>query len=92
MNLADIALNNRVTTLVLMVVMIVAGAYSYQGLGRLEDQEFAIKAATVITSYPGATPREVKEEVTDRIRKPSPRIRLDSPHGLVDFFAGANGP
>ena len=69
MNFADIALNNRVTTLVLTVMMIVAGVVSYQGLGRLEDPAFTIKDALVVTSYPGATPLEVEEEVTDRIEK-----------------------
>ena len=69
MNFADIALKNRVTTLVLTVMMIVGGIASYQGLGRLEDPAFTIKDALVITSYPGATPREVEEEVTDRIEK-----------------------
>jgi multidrug efflux pump subunit AcrB len=69
MNFADIALNNRVTTLVLTVMMIVAGIASYQGLGRLEDPAFTIKDALVITPYPGATPQEVEEEVTDEIEK-----------------------
>ena len=69
MNFADIALNNRVTTLVLTVMMLVAGVVSYQGLGRLEDPAFTIKDAVVITPYPGATPLEVEEEVTDRIEK-----------------------
>ena len=69
MNFADIALKNRVTTLVLTVMSIIAGVASYQGLGRLEDPAFTIKDALVITPYPGATPQEVEEEVTDRIER-----------------------
>ena len=69
MNFADLALKNRVTTLVLTAMMLVGGAYSFQGLGRLEDPAFTIKDALVITPYPGATPEEVEQEVTDRIEK-----------------------
>ncbi|UCD23978.1 MAG: efflux RND transporter permease subunit, partial [Gemmatimonadota bacterium] len=67
MNLADIALNNRTTTLVLTFCTVVGGILAYQSLGRLEDPEFTIKDAIVVTPYPGASPEEVEEEVTDRI-------------------------
>ena len=69
MNFADLALKNRVTTLVLTVLMIGGGLVAYQGLGRLEDPNFTIKTALVITPYPGATAREVEEEVTDHIEQ-----------------------
>lgn len=36
-------------------------------LGRLEDPEFTIKEAKIYTMYPGASPLEVEEEVTDRV-------------------------
>ena len=36
-------------------------------LPRFEDPEFTIKQAQVITRYPGASPKEVAEEVSDRI-------------------------
>ena len=67
MNLADIALKNRTTTLVLTVCTVVGGILSYQNLGRLEDPEFTIKDAIISTPYPGASPEEVEKEVTDRI-------------------------
>ena len=69
MNLAEIAIEKRTVTLVLTVVTIVAGLYAYDNLGRFEDPEFTIKTALVITPYPGASPREVELEVTDRIEK-----------------------
>ncbi len=67
MNPARIALDNRTTTLVLTFAMIVGGLLAYQNLGRLEDPEFTIKDALVITPYPGASAQEVEEEVTDEI-------------------------
>jgi len=69
MNPADFALRNRTTTLVLTALLLVGGAVAFQGLSRLEDPEFTIKEALVVTPYPGATAREVEEEVSDRIER-----------------------
>jgi multidrug efflux pump subunit AcrB len=65
--ITEFCLENRTTTLVLTAVMIVAGLASYNSMGRLEDPEFTIKDALVITQYPGASAEEVEEEVTDEI-------------------------
>jgi len=67
MKITEFCLENRTTTLVLTVVMIVAGLSAYDGMGRLEDPEFTIKDALIITQYPGASAQEVEEEVTDEI-------------------------
>lgn len=42
---------------------------SYLNLSRLEDPEFTIKDALIITNYPGASASEVSEEVTDVIER-----------------------
>lgn len=47
--------------------MLLGGLKAFQGMSRLEDPEFTIKDALVITPYPGASATEVEEEVTDRI-------------------------
>ncbi|MDB4433293.1 efflux RND transporter permease subunit [bacterium] len=67
MNIAESSIRNRTVTLVLTVVMLGGGLVSYQGLSRLEDPEFTIKDALVITPYPGASAAEVEEEVTDEL-------------------------
>ncbi|MEH6467400.1 MAG: efflux RND transporter permease subunit, partial [Porticoccus sp.] len=69
MNIAQFFIERRVVTLVLTVVMLGTGMVGYQSLSRLEDPEFTIKEALVITAYPGATAAEVEEEVTDRLEK-----------------------
>jgi len=69
MNLADFSLRNRTTTAVLAAVLLGAGIVSFNGLARLEDPEFTIKEALVITPYPGATAIEVEEEVSDKIEQ-----------------------
>ena len=65
MDLAAIAIKNRVVTLVLTFVMLAVGASSYQKMSRLEDPEFTIKDALVMTPYPGASAEEVEQEVSD---------------------------
>ena len=67
MNLTDFSLRNRTLILVLTVVTVYAGMKSFNGLPRLEDPEFTIKEALVITQYPGATAYEVEEEVSDEL-------------------------
>jgi multidrug efflux pump subunit AcrB len=67
MNIAEASINNRVVTLTFAVVMLLGGFKAFSGLSRLEDPEFTIKDALVVTPYPGASAREVEEEVTDEI-------------------------
>lgn len=65
MNLAEYSIKKKTITLVFTVCLIVGGVMSFQSIGKLEDPEFVIKDAVVITQYPGASPQEVEEEVTD---------------------------
>ncbi len=67
MNAADFALRNRTVILVLTAVMFIGGFLAFQNLSRLEDPEFTIKDALVVTPYPGASAYEVEEEVSDEI-------------------------
>ena len=67
MNPAAFALEKKTVMVVMTVLMIVGGIYSYQKLGRLENPDFTIKTAVVGTPYPGASPAEVEEEVSDPI-------------------------
>jgi len=69
MNLAELSIRKSVITWTLTVVVLFLGYFAYQGLPRLEDPEFAIKDAVIITPYPGASPSEVEEEVTEKIEK-----------------------
>ena len=67
MNIAESCIRKATVTISLAVALALAGTMSYFKLGRLEDPEFTIKSAQVITSYPGATAVEVAEEVTDKL-------------------------
>ena len=48
-------------------ILLIGGVFAYKSLGRLEDPEFTIKQALIITPYPGASPEEVAREVTNPI-------------------------
>ena len=67
MNIAEASIRNKTVTLVFAVLMVVLGIWSYLHLPRLEDPEFTIKDALIITPYPGASAQEVEKEVSDVI-------------------------
>jgi multidrug efflux pump subunit AcrB len=69
MNLATFSIRYKTVMLVLTVMIILGGIQAYSSLGKLEDPEYTIKTAVVVTDCPGATPQEVEEEVTDKIEK-----------------------
>ena len=69
MNVAEYFIKNKVISWMFTLILLVGGTFSYLGLGQLEDPEFTIKDALVITSYPGATPLQVEEEVSYLIEK-----------------------
>ncbi|MEM9348273.1 MAG: efflux RND transporter permease subunit [Planctomycetota bacterium] len=65
MGLTKLAVENKAVTYFLTLVVGIAGVFGYFSLGQLEDPEFSIKSAKIITIYPGASPEEVELEVTD---------------------------
>ncbi len=67
MNLAKTAIEKKAVTYFITFLLVVAGIASFFKLGQLEDPEFSIKTAVIVTQYPGASSEEVELEVTDRI-------------------------
>ena len=65
MNLGIFAIKNRLITMIVIIASLVAGWNAYQTMPRFEDPEFTIRTAVVVTPYPGATPLEVANEVTE---------------------------
>ncbi|WP_028468373.1 efflux RND transporter permease subunit [Neptunomonas japonica] len=64
MKLTEYSITNPVTSWMFALILLLGGIVSYNGLGRLEDPEFTLKMAMVMTNYPGASPAQVEEEVT----------------------------
>ena len=67
MNLGELSVRKNRVVFVLMFLVLLGGFVAYHKLGRLEDPEFTIKEALIITSYPGASAEEVAREVTNPI-------------------------
>lgn len=65
MKLIKYFLQRRSVTILLLVLVLAGGLFSYFKMGKLEDAPFTIKQALVLTPYPGASPQEVQSQVTD---------------------------
>lgn len=68
-NLTEWALGHKQIIYYFIAVIFITGIFSYKNLGRSEDPDFTIKQMIVIVSWPGATARQVEEQVTDKIEK-----------------------
>lgn len=62
-------INNPVRVWLLILLLGIGGIFALLNIGRLEDPEFAIKSAVVVTLYPGASAEQVEEEVTQPLEK-----------------------
>ncbi|WP_242386353.1 efflux RND transporter permease subunit [Phocaeicola sartorii] len=65
MKLVKYFLQKKAVTILLLILILAGGLFSYIKMGKLEDAPFTIKQALVLTPYPGASPSEVQSQVTD---------------------------
>lgn len=68
------------------VALILAGVLSFDALPKLEDPEIPVKAAAIVTVYPGASAEEVEKEVTDPLEKAIQRLEN------IDFIESKSMP
>ncbi|CAL4869427.1 Cobalt-zinc-cadmium resistance protein CzcA (plasmid) [Asticcacaulis sp. MM231] len=68
-NLSALAVRERAVTLFLILAVLAAGAFAFVKLGRAEDPRFTVKIMTVTAVWPGATAREMDENVGDVLEK-----------------------
>ncbi|WP_027671341.1 efflux RND transporter permease subunit [Rheinheimera baltica] len=64
MDVASYFIKNRTSSWLFACILFIGGIIAYSGLGRLEDPQFTLKQAMVVTQYPGASPQQVEEEVS----------------------------
>jgi len=69
MDITRLAIENNRVTVVVVIVLLLAGVGAYQSLPRAEDPGFTIRTAVVQTLFPGANPERVENLVTDKIEK-----------------------
>lgn len=85
-NLSDWALRHPSFVLYLMALTLVLGVFSYGKLGQSEDPPFTFKVMLVKVTWPGATAREMEQQVVDRIEK----VILETEH--VDIVRSFSRP
>jgi multidrug efflux pump len=66
-NLSEWAVRNRAVVLFLMLLSLAAGAFSYASLGRAEDPSFTIKTMVITAVWPGASAKDIQQQVADPI-------------------------
>ncbi len=94
MNIPKFALTHKVIVHFILILTLLAGISAYQKIGRLEDAPFVIKQARITVQYPGASPEEVEQLVTDPIEETLQKVRnynyikSESKAGsaVIDFF------
>lgn len=67
MKLAQYSIEYKTVVIFTMVLVFLGGIFAYFKMGKLEDPEFTIKTAVIVTSWPGASPHEVEQRVTEII-------------------------
>ena len=68
-NLTALGLKHRELTWFFIIIIGIAGFFSYFELGQREDPDFTIRMFVVRTLWPGATTQQVDDQVTDRLVK-----------------------
>ncbi|MFI3304311.1 MAG: efflux RND transporter permease subunit [Rikenellaceae bacterium] len=87
-SLPEYALRSRNLTWFVLFLFLLGGVYGFLHLGKKEDSTFVIKSASIICSYPGATPQEVEMLITEPIEREIQSMRRiykitsDSQYGL----------
>lgn len=69
MNLTQFSIDKNRVVLSILAVVLVMGAVFYQSLSRDSMPPYTIRVASIVTSFPGASPERVEELVTDKIEK-----------------------
>lgn len=69
MNLAKFSIDKNRITFMLLITMVVLGIMMYLGLSRDSMPPYAVRVATVVSQFPGASPERVELLVTDKVEK-----------------------
>jgi len=100
MTVSDFAIKNRASVLVLTLMIIIFGFYSYMSLPREAAPDVHIPYIFISTSYRGVAPKDIETSVTTQIEdkltgiKNVKEIKSSSSYGIssisVEFTSGTN--
>ena len=74
MKFIDYSIKNTIVVRFMVILLVIGGLFSYMKLGKLEDPEFKIKEALVVTLYPNADAHSVELQVTTKIEEALQKI------------------
>lgn len=86
MKFIDYSIKNTVVVRFLVFLLVIGGIFSYNRLGKLEDPEFKIKEALVITLYPEADAHTVELQVTNKVEEAVNKL------ANIDFIQSVSKP
>ncbi len=92
MSIPSYSIKNANLTWFILVLFLVGGVLGFINLGKKEDSTFVIKTASVVCSYPGATPLEVEQFITEPIEREIQtmngvyKVTSDSSFGLSKIY------
>ena len=68
-NLADWALRHKSIIYYFIAVLLTFGIFSFTHMGRMEDSDFTMRTMVVGVSWPGASPQQMSDQVTDKLEE-----------------------
>lgn len=69
MKISELAVKNFQFTIVVFLMLIALGVYSFIKIPQAEDPEFPISIFPVVAIYPGASPTDIEQLVVDKVEK-----------------------
>ena len=69
MKISELAVKNYQFTIVVFLMLIALGVYSFIKVPQAEDPEFPIPIFPIIAIYPGASPADIEQLVVDKVEK-----------------------
>jgi multidrug efflux pump subunit AcrB len=73
-NLSEWAVTHRALVLFLIIGTLLAGLFSFNRLGRLEDPSFNVPTMNAVVAWPGATAQQVQDQVLNRMERELQKI------------------
>lgn len=68
-NLADWALRHKSIIYYFIAVLLTFGIFSFTHMGRMEDPDFTMRTMVVGVSWPGASPQQMSDQVTNKLEE-----------------------
>ena len=68
-NLANWALRHKSIIYYFIAVLLTFGIFSFTHMGRMEDPDFTMRTMVVGVSWPGASPQQMSDQVTDKLEE-----------------------